>query len=206
MGIEILNGCFDVWMAPEGEAYPDISDAPAGNWAKIGSNGNRHYTEEGVRLELSQDMEEHSGAGGTEVLKISRVLERAKIQFELFDLSSAEIIKALNLTTTTQDTAAGSGTGGHQAFSLLRGLTVTQVAILVRGENKSTDLVTENIQIEIPSAAQIASLEMIHNKSDKAGVAFDLQAIANYTYDPPGTFAAGSAPYGVYLIGDTVPS
>ena len=94
MGIEIINGAFDVYMAPVDEAYADLSQAPAGNWAKIGSSGKRHYGEDGVMISLAQENESHAFAGGTEILKVSRTLEELSVSFTLYDLTSAEIIKA----------------------------------------------------------------------------------------------------------------
>lgn len=200
MGIEIISGAFDVYMAPVGEAFTDLSQVPAGNWAKIGTNGKRHYGEEGVVMNLDQEFEKHAFAGGTEILKINRTLEELKTVFKLFDLVSTEIAKAWNLIATTNDTAAGASQGGSQDFELLRGLTVTPKAFLIRGENQSPDLVTENIQIELPAAVQIANLELVTNKPDNMGVAFELQSIADYTYN------SGNSPYGRFFIGDEVPS
>lgn len=200
--INILNGPFDLWLAPIGTTYSDISiDAiVAAGWVQIGTNGARDYDEEGVMVKMPQEVEKISGLGGTEILKILRTLEELIIEFTLFDLTSAEMVKALNLATSTTDTAAGAGTGGHQSFSLLRGLDVSGLALTIRGNNKSTDLVTENIQIEIPHVVQIASPEMVHVKGDKVGLKFELQAVADYTYE------SGNFPYGRYLIGDDVAS
>ena len=64
----------------------------------------------------------------------------------------------------------------------------------------SPDLTTENVQIEIPAAIQAANLEMVFNKSDLAGVAFELQAKADYTYN------SGSSPYGRIFLGDAAPT
>jgi|APSaa5957512535_1039671.scaffolds.fasta_scaffold57356_1 hypothetical protein len=198
--IEIVNGPFTVWAAPVGESFTDLSQAPGGNWAKIGTSGERHYGEEGVVLTLEQELTEKSFAGGTEILEFRRTLERFKCSFSLFDLRAAQIVKAFNLATTTNDTAAGASAGGSQDFDILRGLTVTALAILIRGENMSPDLTTENVQIEIPAAIQAANLEMVFNKSDLAGVAFELQAKADYTYN------SGSSPYGRIFLGDAAPT
>jgi len=65
MGIEIINGAFDVYMAPVDEAYTDLSQTPAGNWAKIGTSGKRHYGEDGVVLTVNQETANHAFAGGT---------------------------------------------------------------------------------------------------------------------------------------------
>ncbi len=200
MGIEIVNGPFDVWSAPVGESYTDIDVAPAGNWLKIGTNGARHYNEDGVVIEASQEFEKRSGLGGTEVLKIMRVLEEFKVKFTLFDLFSLEWVKALNLAVGTTDTASGAGTGGHQSFDLLRGLTVNEQAILIRGTDKSPDLVTENIQFEIPRVVQVGSLETTFSKGGEAGLSFELQAVADYTYN------SGNSPYGRLLLGDAAAS
>jgi len=200
MGIEIINGAFDVYMASVGETYTDLSQTPAGNWAKIGSSGKRHYGEDGVVISLTQENENHAFAGGTEILKVSRTLEEMSVSFTLYDLTSAEIIKAFNLGTTTTDTASGSSVGGSQSFNLLRGLSMTSKALLIRGEDKSSDLSTENIQIEIPACVQVGSLELVFNKSENVGVKFDLKAIADYTYN------SGNSPYGRMFIGDAAAS
>ena len=191
MGIEIITGPFEVWMAPVDEAFPDMADAPAGNWALIGTNGSRHHTEDGVVISSNQNVEEHFGAGGTEVMKLSRTQERLMVVFTLFDLVAGEFVKAFNLATTTTDTAAGSGTAGHQSFPLLRGLGITSKAIIIRGP--SPLLATEILQFEVPEVAQVADLEMVASKADKMGLLFNLQAIGNYTY---------STPYGKAFIGD----
>ena len=200
MGIEIINGAFDVYMAPVDETYTDLSQTPAGNWAKIGTSGKRHYGEDGVVLTVNQETANHAFAGGTEVLKVSRTLEEMVVSFTLYDLQSPQIVKAWNLATTTTDKAAGSSEGGSQSFDLLRGLTVTSKALLIRGLDKSTDLITENIQIEIPACVQIGNLELVFNKADNVGVKFELQAIADYTYN------SGNSPYGRIFIGDAVPA
>lgn len=198
MGIEIINGPFDVYLAPVGEAYPYINVAPAGNWDKVGANASRHYDEEGVVVEFLQEIKKHAGLGGTEVLKIMREMEEMITTFTLFDLKSGEVVKAFNLATTTTDTNPGVGQGGYQSFSLLRGLSVTSMAMLIRGEDKSPDLITENVQFEIPEVVQVASPKIVFSKGGKAGVEFKLQAIANYAYQ------SGAAPYGRLLIGDAV--
>ena len=200
MGIEIINGTFEVYTAAINTAYEDIATDTIVGWDKIGTNGNRLYGEDGVSMSLSQEMQKHFFAGGTEVLKISRSQEELMISFTLFDLVSAQFVKAFNLATSTTDTVAGSGTGGHQSWDLLRGLSVDGLALLVRGNNKSPDLITENVQIEIPHVIQAANLEIVYNKADDAGLKFELQAVADYTYN------SGNSPYGRILIGDEIPS
>ena len=199
MGIEIINGTFDVYTAAIDTAYEDIATDTVVGWNKIGTNASRHYGEDGVTMTMNQEMQKHFFAGGTEVLKISRSQEELIISFTLFDLVSGEFVKALNLATSTTDTAAGSGTGGHQSFNILRGLSVDGLALLIRGNNKSPDLITENVQIEIPHVIQAANLEIVYNKGDDAGLKFELQAVADYTYN------SGNSPYGRILIGDEVP-
>ncbi len=91
MGIEIINGAFDVYMAPVDETYTDLSQTPAGNWAKIGTSGKRHYGEDGVVLTVNQETANHAFAGGTEVLKVSRTLEEMVVSFTLYDLQSPDL-------------------------------------------------------------------------------------------------------------------
>lgn len=199
MGINIINGAFNVYTAAIDTAYEDIATDSIVGWDLIGTSGKRHYGEEGVVISGNQELAKHSLMGGTEIVKIARLTEELITSFTLFDLVSAQFVKAFNLATSTTDTAPGSGTGGHRSFGLLRGLTVNGLALLIRSNNKSPDLVTENIQIEIPHVVQVASLEMVTNKADDMGLKFELQAVADYTYD------SGNSPYGRLLIGDDPP-
>lgn len=200
MGQEIVTGPLDVYSAAVATVYEDIATSPIVGWDKIGTSASRHYAEEGVKLDFLQEVEKLSGLGGTEILKIMRTIEELIISFTLFDLSSGQWAKALNLGSPT-DVAADTGTGGLQEIGNLRGLTMSPLALLIRGNGKSPDSSTHNLQIEIPEVVQIAPLEKIFVKGEVVGLKFELQAVANYVYQAPGG-AAGDDPYGAILIGD----
>ena len=36
---EIIMAPYEIFLAPVGESFPDVDETPAGNWAKLGTNG-----------------------------------------------------------------------------------------------------------------------------------------------------------------------
>jgi hypothetical protein len=51
---EVIAGPLEVWVAPVGETFPDVNDAPTGNWTKVGTSGVRSISEDGVTVSHPQ--------------------------------------------------------------------------------------------------------------------------------------------------------
>lgn len=187
---EIIVAPFDVYVAPAGEAAPDLADAPAGNWALLGTNGKRNYSEDGVTVRHNQSLTEIRVAGTTGPVKAVRTEEGLVISLTLFDLTPAQYAKALN-DATVSNTGAGVGTAGKNEFNLLQGTAVNELALLVRGD-VSPEGDNFKSQYWIPRAVQSGSPEPVFQKGEPAGLALEFMAIEDAN-DGFGTFEAQDA-------------
>lgn len=181
---EIVAAPFTVWRAPAGEVFPLIDVAPAGNWTKIGTSGDRNYSEEGVTVAHGQTIEMARPLGSTGPVKAFRTEESLIVRFTLWDLLLAQYAHALN-DNAVATTAAGSGTAGYRALALYRGLDVAVLALLVRGE-VSPEGATWNTQYEVPNCYQSSSPEPVFVKGAPAGLALEFTALE----DPDAATAA----------------
>jgi hypothetical protein len=181
---EIIAAPFTVWIAPVGEAFPDVDTAPGGGWAKIGTSGDQNYTEDGVVVSLAQTIEKWRGAGTTGPRKAFRTSEDMTVRFTLVDLTLEQLKHALNGNTVT-DTAAGTGTPGVRKIGLSRGHTVTPFALLIRG-GVSPYGDSFSMQFEVPVAVLQSSQELEFKKGTPAGVLLEWAAME----DPDASSAA----------------
>lgn len=172
---EIIAAPFDVYVAPVGTAFPDISATPSASWFLLGSSGNKNYDEDGVTITHEQEVEEWVPAGLTAARKAFRTTESLVIAFNVADVSAAQYAKILNGATVT-DTAAGSGTGGNLNFPLLQGMSVSIFALLCRsGESAAGNLF--NSSYEVPIAYQAANPEPQYKKGTPAMLACEWRAL-----------------------------
>jgi hypothetical protein len=179
MSSEIIAGPLEVYSGPVGEGVPDISDAPAGNWALIGSNGSQNYHEDGVTITHEQTLEFFRPLGLAAPVKAFRTEEDLVVSFMLVDLLAAEYAKALDEATVT-DTAAGAGTGGTQSFPMERGTTVNQVSLLLRLDQAANGGAFDS-QWWIPTAVQSSSPELAFVKGEPVAIEFEYRALRHAT-------------------------
>lgn len=180
----LIAAPFTVWSAPVGEVFPDLADAPSGNWTKIGTSGDLEYGEEGVTVTHQQTVEVWRGLGSTGARKAMRTEEGLMVAFTLHDLTLSEYAKAMNGNTVTAS-AAGAGAAGTDDIDLYRGLDVSLVALLVRG-NASPGGAGFSMQYQVPVAFQNASPEPVFTKGAPAGLALEFMALE----DPDASTAA----------------
>lgn len=128
---EIMAVPFTAYLAPVDEARPDLADAPAGNWAVLGTNSSKSITEDGVTITHEQTVERFYVVGSTAPQKAFRTQEELMAAFSIADMTAEQYAKVLNGPTVT-DTAAGSGTAGVRDFNLLRGLDLQERGLLLR--------------------------------------------------------------------------
>ena len=175
---EIIAAPFTVWIAPVGEAFPAIEDAPAGNWTKVGTNGDVNYTEDGVTVSHPQTVETFRPLGRTGPVKAFRTEEELRIAFTLADISLEQYAHALNQNAVT-DVAPGAA-AGYRKIGLSRGRQVAQRALLIRGnespygEGAAGDW---NLQYEVPVAFQGGEPEPVYVKGEPAGLALEWMAL-----------------------------
>ena len=180
---EIIAAPFTAYWAPTGEAFPDLADAPAGNWVQIGTSGDEDYNEEGVTVQHSQSTETFRGLGGTGPRKAFRTEEGLLIGFTLHDLTLEQYAVAMNGATVTT-TPAGSGTAGTKDIDLYRGLTVQNIALLLRAE--ASPYGAFRTQYQVPVVFMSSSPEPVFTKGEPAGLRLEFMALE----DPNASTAA----------------
>lgn len=167
---EVIGSPFSVYVAAAGTARPAIGVAPSGSWGLVGSNGNKSYAEEGVRVNIPQAFNYFRGLGSSAPLKAFRSEEDVIIQVTLADLTLEQIRQALNQNTVTE-------TGITRKVGLSRGLTVATVALLVRGPSPYMDDGTS--QFWLPYAANVSSPEMVMRRDNATTYALEWRALVN---------------------------
>ena len=145
---EVLPGPFTVYTGPVNEARTDLNDAPAGNWVKLGTNGDKNYGESGIIFDPGQTIEEWKSLGSTAPQAAFRTDESFLVTVNLADLTAEHLGKVWDDASVT-DTAQGSGTAGVRDFDLLRGLVVTEFGLLVRSD-LSPYIASAKMQFWIP--------------------------------------------------------
>lgn len=172
---EIIAAPFTVWWAPVGSNFPDVEIAPPGPWTKIGSSGDLNYSDEGVTVAHSQEMELFRALGDAGSRKAFRVSEDLIVRLQLADVTLEQYKHALNGNTVT-DTPPFSN-AGHRSVGLSRGFSVQTVALLVRGPSPYMD--DGVMQFEIPRAAQTGNPEVVFKKGDPAMLALEWTALVD---------------------------
>jgi hypothetical protein len=181
---EIIAAPFVVWWAPTGSTFPDLNVTPPSPWAKVGTSGARNYSEDGVVVVHGQTIEEFRTLGSTGPVKANRTEESLIIRFTLLDLLLEQYRLALNNNSVTT-IAAGSGTAGVKDVDLWRGLDVTMMALLARGD-VSPEGNDWKSQYQIPWCFQSAEPEPTFQKGAMAGLALEFTAVE----DPDAASAA----------------
>jgi hypothetical protein len=172
---EIIAQPFTLWVAAVGTAFPSLDDEPGVSWTKVGTSGDRNYTEDGVTLSHAQSQEMFRALGSTGPRKAFRTEEELRIALVLADLTLEQYKLALNGNAITTQ-AAGAGTAGYKEIGLSRGLGVTQYALLVRGAHASPYM--DGIaQYEIPVVVEAGEPEVVFTKGEPAGLALEFVAL-----------------------------
>jgi hypothetical protein len=130
---EILAGPAEVYVAPVGETFPLINAVPAGNWVRLGR------TKGGVNAQHNQTQKELRADQDTAPAKISRTEESMVLSFALMDLTLENFAKVLNNVAVT-DTPPGATTAGYRTITMYQGVTVAQIAMLIRAPSPYLDV------------------------------------------------------------------
>lgn len=170
---EILAGPYTLYAAPVATAFPVVTAAPAGGWVKIGTGGDRNYSEDGVKVSHRQSFDEARPAGALGPVKAWRTSEDLLISLTLWDISLEQYQFVLNGATITT-TAAATGVAGKKTVGLSRAADPVTYALLVRGLSPYGDSYVA--QYEVPRCYQSANAEPVYRKGRPAGL--DLQFTA----------------------------
>lgn len=171
---EIVAAPFTLWLAPVGTAFPAIDAAPAVAWIKVGTSGDRNYSDDGVTVAHSQNIEQARPVGATGPVKAWRTEEDLMIRLTLWDITLEQYAVALN-GNEVSTTAAGVGTAGFKEIGLSQGQEVTAYALLARGLSAYGDGYAA--QYEVPRCYQSASPEPVFTKGEPAGLELEFTAL-----------------------------
>ena len=171
---EIIGAPLTLWLGPVGTAFPLIDAAPDVAWVKVGTSGDRNYSDEGVTVVHSQNVEQARPVGSTGPVKAWRTEEDLMIRLTLWDLTLEQYAAALNdLAVAT--TAAGAGTAGFKEIGLSQGQDVATYALLARGVSAYGD--GFNAQYEVPRCYQAGNPELVYVKGVPAGLELEFTAL-----------------------------
>jgi hypothetical protein len=176
---EIVAAPYTLWVAPVGTVFPDVDTIPGASWFKIGSSGDKNYSDKGVTVEHVQKFGSFTPVGGTGKRKVWRQEEQLLISAELVDLSPDQYAKVLNDATVT-DTPAGTANPGTSSFNLMQGSEVALFALLARGVSSVDDSMAADYQV--PIVYQAESPKPTFSKGDAAMLAVQFEAIEDATY------------------------
>lgn len=171
---EIVAGPFTLWLAPVGTAFPLIDAAPAVAWVKVGTGGDKNYSEDGVTVAHSQSIEQARPAGTVGPVKAWRTEEDLMISLTLWDITLEQYATALNAAAVTT-TAAGEGTAGFKKLGLSQGQEVATYALLARGISPYGD--SYAAQYEVPRCYQSGNAEPAYLKGTPAGLDLEFTAL-----------------------------
>jgi hypothetical protein len=174
--IEILVGPLTLYAAPVGEAMPAVGVTPAGNWSKIGTSGDKNYSEDGVTITHSQTVDLHFVAGSTGPVKATRSQEGLMVAVTLHDLKAAEYTRIIDNVSPTV-VAAGSGTIGTTAIQLRKGTSPAEFALLVRGEAASPQIDGGPLQYEVPRCFKSGDDPVVYNKGSMTALTMEFTAL-----------------------------
>jgi len=173
---EIIAAPFDVWVAALGEAFPLIDAAPGGGWTKVGTNGNKNISEDGVTVSHEESIEEFRMLGATGPIKASRTSEGLSVSFMLHDITLEQYRAALGFNALTT-VAAASGTAGYKWAGLAKALDVAERAVLIRGPSPYGD--SWNLQYQVPRAYVRSEAEVVYQKGEPAGLEITFVALVD---------------------------
>lgn len=172
--VEVICAPYVIWLAPVATAFPDVDEAPAAGWAKLGTSGGKSYDDKGVTVTFAETINTFKPAASTAARKAYRVDEQITVGVDLADVSSTTFATLLNDATVTQ-VAAGAGTAGVDKVPLLKGTDVALFAALVRGVSPhDPDMVA---QFELPIVYQDGALQPVYSKNGPALLAAMLKTL-----------------------------
>lgn len=194
---EILGAPLTLYLAPVGTTMPAIDEEEATfdpAWFKVGTSGDKNYSEEGVSVSHEQALNYFRGAGATAPRKAFRQEEDLTFGVTIADVSPGQYAKAINDATVTT-VAAGVGTTGEKSLKLWRGLTVATFALFARGLSSVDDALYG--QYEVATCIEDGSPAPVYTKGEPAMLGMQFRAL-----DASGDGTG----FGVLRIGTAVPT
>lgn len=174
---EVVAAPLEVYLAPVGTSFPTISEPLASfdvGWFLLGTQGSRNYSDAGVTVSHSEEVEDFTPAGSTMPSKRFRVGEDFTLSLELVDVSPTMYAAVMNDATVTSP-------AGEKYFSLFRGDQVEAFAVLARGmSGVDNDL---NAQYEFSQAFVSVNGDVVWNKGTPAFLPVEIKAVIHTDSD-----------------------
>lgn len=168
---EIVAAPYELYVAAVGESFPAIgTEPPGGNWVLIGTSGADNYSEDGVTIQATETVEDFRTLGGTGPVKSFRTEEDLIVGVTLHDMTLEELARAFNFNTVSDDT-------DDRTMNLMKGLEVSYMALLVRGNGAGPYGTGYNMQWEIPRVRVSGEAEIVFTKGEPAGIAIEFMAM-----------------------------
>ena len=172
---EIIGSPLNVWLAPVGEAFPTLDQAPAGNWQLLGTNGNRNHSEEGLTVRHSKSLNKARPAGATGAVKAFLNEEDLMFSLVLWDMTLEQYAKALN-DNAIATVAAGAGTVGYKKIGMSGSATaIKEFALIARGPSPYDE--TLNMQYCVPRCVDTGSASPVFRKATPAALQLEFSAL-----------------------------
>ncbi len=165
---EILTGVGRLYVATVGTAFPAVNGAPGANWYDVGE------TEGGVTVTPDQTVNESTTDQRTGGVKARRSEESLTIETRLAQGTLENLAAVLGNTAT--DTPSGVGTIGTRQTGLTRSRTVTEYALLFRGNSAYGNWPA---QYEIPRGYFGGGTAMEHMKDGQTTIPVEFHALVD---------------------------
>jgi hypothetical protein len=156
----IVAGPAKVYVAAADTAQPAINATPSGAWTYLG------YTEGGVQVAHSQNINYIGADQVTTPLKAIRTEEGLSIEFGLAEMTLENFGRVLNSNSVTETVQAA----GYKELDLYRGDVVKTLAMVVRGPSpygSGTSSAWE-MQYWVPVVVMSGEPQTTLNKDDKS--------------------------------------
>lgn len=167
---EVIGSPSSIYIAPVGTARPTLAVDPSAPWVLLGQRGNRSYAEEGVGTNSPAAYNYFRGLGSAAPSKAFRSEEDVMVRVSLADLSLESLANAYN-----QLAADVNESGTTRTLNLSRGLSVLQVAVLIRMPSPYMD--DGDAQWWIPNAANVSSPEIVMRRDNATIYALEWRAL-----------------------------
>lgn len=162
-----LVGTWTVYVAPTGEAKPDVDDAPAGNWAELGPTDGEQSVANMGRLTYFRDNDNQGP------VKAVRPEEEVVATFTLVGLSLENYATILH---DSGNVSTDAGPPAIKSIGLQRGFDPNEYALLLRGSLDSPYGAFPG-QIYIPRCVEDGEPTMTRARDGSPGLECEFHAL-----------------------------
>lgn len=168
---EQLVGPLQVYVAPVGEALPNVNATPAGNWYLLGPTDGEQKIKHAGKLKLFYD-NDHQGP-----VKAVRPQEDPMLAFTLVGLALEDYARVLSDAANLVNATVGVAV---RTLPLKRGAVVAEFALLLRGTALSPYGAFPGYYY-VPRGVFDGEPEAVYTKDARAGLAVEFRPVEDDT-------------------------